>query len=270
MELDLSADGHVHTYLCGHATGTMEDYVKAAIDKGLRRITFLEHLEAGIDYAPRTWLTDEDFDFYFNEGERLRARYGDRLHIGLGVEVGYNPECPEVLVKRLASRSWDRIGLSYHFHRLSNAGCHLNLLSRKRDNLDIMERYGSEELLCHYFDALIEAVATIPATMLCHLDAGLRHLPGRRFTEIHRQQIEVLLAGVRRAGMALEINTSGFDLNGFPFPPVGIIKRADELGIALIPGSDAHQPSDVGRYFKQLPELLDSTLQPSPPSGKRH
>jgi histidinol-phosphatase (PHP family) len=70
--------------------------------------------------------------------------------------------------------------------------------------------------------------------------------------------------------MALEINTSGFDLNGFPFPPVGIIKRADELGIALIPGSDAHQPSDVGRYFKQLPELLDSTLQPSPPSGKRH
>ncbi|MCB2215483.1 histidinol-phosphatase [Desulfofustis glycolicus] len=270
MELDLSADGHVHTYLCGHATGTMEDYVIAAIDKGLQRITFLEHLEAGIDYAPRTWLCDDDFDFYFSEGDRLRSRYGDRLQIGLGVEVGYNPECPEVIIERLASRSWDRIGLSYHFHRLPDTRRHLNLLSRKRDNLEIMERYGCEELLSHYFDALIEAVATIPADVLCHLDAGLRHLPGRRFSGAHRQQIEVLLAAVRRSGMALEVNTSGFDLQGTPFPPTDILKRANELGIALIPGSDAHQPSDVGRYFDRLPELLSATRQPLPPSEKQH
>jgi histidinol-phosphatase (PHP family) len=270
MLLDLSADGHVHTALCGHATGTMEDYVKAAIDKGLQRITFLEHLEADIDYSPRTWLTDDDFDYYFSEGERLRARYGERLHIGLGVEVGYNPECPEVLVKRLASRSWDRIGLSYHFHRLPDTGSHLNLLSRKHDNLEIMKRYGSEELLSQYFDALIEAVTVIPATVLCHLDAGLRHLPGRRFTDSHHRQIDVLLAAVCRTGMALEINTSGYDLHGTPFPPADIIERARRLNIALIPGSDAHQPCDVGRYFERLPGLLNSVLHPSPPSGKQH
>ncbi|MBE0582744.1 MAG: histidinol-phosphatase [Desulfofustis sp.] len=270
MHLDLSADGHVHTSLCGHATGTMEDYVKAAINKGLKRLTFLEHLEADIDYSPRTWLTEKDFDYYFSEGERLRTCYGKQLHIGLGVEVGYNPECPEVLVKRLASRTWDRIGLSYHFHRLPGSDGHLNLLSRKRENLEIMERYGSEELLCRYFDALIEAVAVIPATVLCHLDAGLRHLPGRRFTDSHHRQINVLLAAVSRAGMALEINTSGYDLHGVPFPPADIIERARRLNIALIPGSDAHQPSDVGRYFERLPGLINSAPDPSPPSEKQH
>jgi histidinol-phosphatase (PHP family) len=153
---------------------------------------------------------------------------------------------------------------------LPDARYHLNLLSRKRGNLEIMESYGSDELLRHYFDALIEAVATIPADVLCHLDAGLRHLPSRRFSEAHRQQIEVLLATVRRAGMALEVNTSGFDLHGTPFPPADIIKRASELGIALIPGSDAHQPSDVGRHFDRLPEMLNATRQPLPPSEKRH
>ena len=40
----------------------MEEYVQAAIKLGLRRITFLEHLEAGIDYFETTWLSDENFD----------------------------------------------------------------------------------------------------------------------------------------------------------------------------------------------------------------
>lgn len=230
----------------------MEDYVKAALDKGLRRITFLEHLEAGVDYAPRTWLTDEDFDYYFSEGARLRTIYGGRLEIELGVEVGYNPDCPEILLKRLAARSWDRVGLSYHFHRLPESTQHLNLLSHQQENLKIMERYGSEKLLGHYFATLIEAVATIPADVLCHLDAGLRHYPGRHLTDGHRRQIDRLLKAVQQTGLSLEINTSGYDLRGVAFPPPDIIQRARELNIALIPGSDAHQPADVGRHFDRL------------------
>ena len=45
--IDLRTDGHVHTSLCNHASGTMEEYVKAAIGKGLEAIVFLEHLETG-------------------------------------------------------------------------------------------------------------------------------------------------------------------------------------------------------------------------------
>ena len=43
-------DYHVHTSLCNHATGTMEQYVRAGVDKGLTTIGFLDHLtfqEAG-------------------------------------------------------------------------------------------------------------------------------------------------------------------------------------------------------------------------------
>ena len=72
--IDIYTDGHVHTSLCHHATGTMEDYVAAAIQKGLKHIVFLEHLEIGIQYFESTWLSEEDFSQYCQEGIRLKEK----------------------------------------------------------------------------------------------------------------------------------------------------------------------------------------------------
>ena len=92
--------------------------------------------------------------------------------------------------------------------------------------------------------------------MLCHLDAALRHYPALRFDDSHRQQIIDLLDAVQERGVALEINTSGFDFRGTPFPAPWIITLALERGIPLSAGSDAHRPEDVGRYFDRLPAFL--------------
>ena len=86
--IDVKTDGHVHTRLCHHASGEMEEYVQAAIARGLEKIIFLEHLEMGIRYFESTWLSEEDFAYYFKEGERLREKYRGAVEIGLGVEVG--------------------------------------------------------------------------------------------------------------------------------------------------------------------------------------
>jgi histidinol-phosphatase (PHP family) len=97
--------------------------------------------------------------------------------------------------------------------------------------------------------------------VLCHLDAVLRHLPGIRFNEEHRRLIGVLLDGMRAKGVALEINTSGFDYRGEAFPAPWIIAEALQRGITLRAGSDAHRPSEVGRHFEQLPGYL-AAIQP--------
>ncbi len=87
-------DIHIHTRFCGHATGEMEEYVQAAIQKKLKKIIFLEHMEEGIRYFQgKTWLSEDDFDAYFAEGQRLRSTYAAEIEIGLGVECGYNPDC---------------------------------------------------------------------------------------------------------------------------------------------------------------------------------
>ncbi|MDD3618604.1 MAG: histidinol-phosphatase [Desulfobulbaceae bacterium] len=266
--IDLRLDGHVHTRLCRHATGSMEDYVRAAMAKGLRTIVFLEHLEAGISYGERTWLTEEDFAVYFEEGLRLRSIYADRLAILLGVEVGYNPLAVDILQDRLARHPWDRVGLSYHF--FFDGRRHLNMVSRKRHNIDALAAIGPDTVVEHYFSQLISALDCFDnVTVLCHLDAVMRHSPSLRFNDSHWEQVERLLDIVRRKNISLEINTSGYALRNEPYPGRRIIRRAVELGIPLTAGSDAHHPEQVGRCFELLPAYLsDLRRADRPPSAE--
>lgn len=252
--IDTSVDGHVHTRLCHHAVGEMEEYVEVAIQRGLATLIFLEHLETDIRYKPRSWLNDEDFAFYFEEGERLKQRYQGRIDVRLGMEVGVNSLALPAIRQRLAHYPVERVGLSCHFY--SHGDLHLNLLSRRRQSLDLLAEIGADAVVDAYFDALIEAVALLDCDVLCHLDAVLRHLPGIQFNAYHRRQILALLDGMQARGVALEINTSGFDYRGSAFPAPWIVAEAMQRGIPLQAGSDAHQPSEVGRHFERLPDYL--------------
>ncbi len=259
--IDISTDNHIHTKYCHHAIGEMEQYVQAAIDKKLSKIIFLEHMEAGVNYFEVTWLTENDFDNYFTEGKRLQQKYKFQIHIGLGVEVGYSPSNREELLTRLKKREWDQVGISYHFSKHQKFIYDLNLVSRKQPNIDHIDTAGRDEVLSDYFLTLKEAVKCIPGTMLCHLDAALRHQQDLKFTPTHIQLIDDLLIEVKKKGMALEVNTSGFAMRDEPFPKKQLIKKALDLGIKLVASSDAHKPEDVGRYFDRLPAYIDSARQ---------
>ncbi len=254
--IDILNDGHIHTRLCHHAVGEMEEYVLAAIRKGLHTICFLEHMEAGISYFETTWLSEEDFNFYFAEGKRLRNVYGDTIRIELGVEVGYNPSHRLELQDRLSKRSWDRIGISYHFYKPAGFSQHINLVSRKKHNIETLAQLGTDTVLHHYFDTLLEAVTYLPGTVLCHLDAALRFQPDLLLTEKHLEKVQALLDRVRQKKMALEINMSGIAIRKKPFPTTEIIQMARERGIPLVAGSDAHIPEDVGRFFDTLNQYV--------------
>lgn len=258
--IDITRDGHVHTALCGHAVGEMEDYVRAAAAKGLRSLCFMEHLEADIRYFKRSWLTDADFDAYFAEGRRLQEVYGDRIEIVLGAEMGINPEAKDELRRQLARHPFKRVGLSCHYHPYE--GRHCNLLSRGGDNLAELARLDADAVLTRYFTNLIHAARTFDCAVLCHLDAGMRHVPGIEEHMVrHRPLIMTLLETLRERGMALEINTSGFVNRGHPYPADWIIREALRLGIPLQAGSDAHSPEDVGRFFERLPGYLAGLVQ---------
>ena len=130
--MNILSDGHIHTKLCNRSSGEMEEYVQAAIAIGLKEMIFLEHMEEGINTPVKTWLNEQDFDIYFKEGKRLKAKYHGKIIIQLGVEVGYNPEYKEEIITRLAGRKWDKIGLSCHFFSPGPDLQHINLLSRNR------------------------------------------------------------------------------------------------------------------------------------------
>lgn len=259
--IGLHSDGHVHTRLCNHAAGEMEEYVQAAVYRGLKEIIFLEHMETGICYDEATWLTEEKFAFYRKEGLRLREQYRDQIDIKLGIELGYNRDALGETLARLQANTWDRIGISCHFLRIPGEKQHINILSRRQDNIERATRYGTEELMTCYLDRLTEAVRLLPGDVLCHLDAGLRYA-SVNLTTAHYQQVEKLLHAVKEQGMKLEINTSGFRMRNEPFPSHAILKIALRLDIPLVAGSDAHRPEDVGGYFSRLPAYINSAVSP--------
>jgi histidinol-phosphatase (PHP family) len=248
--IDISTDHHVHTRLCNHASGDMEEYVQAAIENGLKRIIFLEHFEIGITYFESTWLSLDDFIFYQTEGHRLREKYQQDLEIGIGVEVGYNPDHVREILEFLQTYEWDWVGLSYHF--LKTEGFYANLVSRRQINLDTLGKIGVDKIITIYLQTLLQAVDQIPANMLCHLDAVLRHHPEISFSPQHYVLFRKLLEKMVKRKLVLEVNTSGFPIRGEPFPALTVLKEAVNLGVSLVPGSDAHRPGDVGRHFDKL------------------
>jgi histidinol-phosphatase (PHP family) len=234
----------------------MEEYIVAALGNGLKRLIFLEHFEAGINYFESTWLSPEKFLQFRQEGETLREKYKGKIIVGLGVEVGFNPLCIDEIKDFLRAHAWDRVGLSCHF--FYHEGKHVNMLSRKKANLAEFTSIGIGKVLDEYFNNLLQAVDQIPANVLCHLDAVLRHHDQVRFDKRHLKLIRTILQHAAERQIALEVNTSGFPLRGEPFPSLSILKMAQKQGLDLVAGSDAHRPRDVGRFFDRLPRLLDS------------
>ncbi len=251
--LDITGDHHVHTHFCNHATGEMEEYVVAAIEKGLTRLTFLEHLEGGLNYTPRIWLSSEVFQEYFTQGERLQEQYGKQIIIRLGAEVGYSSGAVDELLALLDAFPFTHCGLSCHFY--FDGTEHLNMLSRRTDHIKKMAELGTEPILDAYFTNLIQGCQDIPCDKLCHLDAALRHNTPV-LTAHHHSLIEELFAVMLEKDIALEINTSGYELRPHPYPAFEFIDNARQLGIPLIIGSDAHRPEQVGRFFARAAEEL--------------
>ncbi len=250
-EIDLTSDGHVHTKLCHHAEGEMEEYVEAAWACGLKEIIFLEHYEVGINYKEEaTWLSEDAFRFYQKECQRLAQKYEGQIRVGAGVEIGLNPQKLSEIQDFIDSYQWARVGLSYHY--FESDGEHINMLSRKKDNIDRFDYLGHEKVLSQYFTALRDVLEVLDVDVICHIDAPLRYCHGVEFVTEHWYLIDELLAEMAKKKRALEINTSGFDVRGEPFPGVAIIDRARRAGLKFVAGSDAHRPQDVGRYFDRL------------------
>ncbi len=256
FNVDLTADKHIHTRLCRHAEGTMKDYVEAALRAGLRKITFLEHLEVNIHTRRQSWLTMDDFAEYFRRGRRLQKKYRSRIDIGLGVEAGYNSQAIESLQQSLARYPWDTIGLSYHFYPLG--GLHYNMVGRNREHIAALKEKGLNKVAEDYFSGLIQALEYITCDTICHLDAVMRYVPAFQFTRSHLLLIDTLLQSMQAKGVALEVNTAGYTIRDHPHPCPQITKKAIRLSIPLVVGSDAHHPSQVGRYFDRLPDWFQS------------
>lgn len=239
MKFDL----HTHHDRCGHASGSIEDYIVSAIEAGITAIGISDHspyFAHELDQPqPKIAMARSEFPNYIAEVLRLKEKYRDRIEVLLGVESDFYPEHLDVYRSFYSPYPFDYIIGSVHQTR------GVSIFNRKRWT-NIAESKHAEEKR-HYYELIRQSADSGLFQVLGHIDAMKGYYP--RFSDIKGAEdaIDEALKAVARNDIAIEINTSGKtkDVGGW-YPSDEILARALHFGADVTFGSDAHEPGRVG------------------------
>lgn len=254
--MSIIADFHLHTDHSGDSTAPMETQIRAGLARGLSYMCFTDHYDPEFPYenvpdvAAGTF--ELDYNSYRQEFLQMRNRYGDRIDLRFGIEIGLQPHLGDYL------RSYFSTHAEYDFIIGSNHLC---------GGTDpyypaFLESITEEEALSLYLEDTLKNIKAFPDIDSCgHLDYVARYLPHRdvfytydRFADL----IDPILRELTDRGIALEVNTAPL-LKGFRYfnPLPDILKRYREMGGDLITiGSDAHVPEKIAGCFDKTAQIL--------------
>lgn len=239
-------DYHMHTPLCGHATGQPEEYARQALKVGLEEIGFSDHAPFVSQEATAIMMNREQLPEYHKMIEDVRQKYEGRLRIRIGIEADFVPGYEEKTKAILDDYSYDYVIGSVHY--IQNWGF---------DNLDEVKKWDEQDVMTVYRDyyALLRQGAQSGLfDIMGHVDLVKKF--GHRPVENLRDEIEKTAKVFKETGMAIEINTAGLRKPVKEiYPALDILKIYADAGVALTFGSDAHNPDDVGRDFDQALDL---------------
>ncbi len=241
-------DYHIHTPFCGHASGKMEEYVRAARHKGLTEMGFADHLPLFHTEDPTLAMCHEDLPRYIDRVHELQAENRD-FPVRLGIEADYIGAHLEDVAEVLARYEFDYIYGSVHF--IGGWGFDQSRFKFEFERRDIDEVYEI------YFGLVMEAARTGLFDVMTHLDVVKKygHRPSRDMKPLYRE----VAATLSKSGVAIELNASGLSRPvGEIYPSLEILEIMHEYAVPITFGSDAHKPSQVGREFDQLLRLARS------------
>lgn len=247
----MPVDYHIHTRLCGHAEGELEEYVSQARARGLEEMGFsdhlpLYHLEAGDGRRRRYAMDLDELDGYVREVERLAA--GARAPvIRLGIEADYIPGREADLERLLRAYPFDYVIGSVHFIDDWAFDDPLYVEEYSRRDLD--------RLYERYFGLVAGAAATGLFDIIGHVDLI------KKFGFFPAGDLEGLYAGtavlLARAGVAVEVSTAGLRKPvGEIYPGKRLLSHCRQAGVPVTLGSDAHAPRQVAMDYAQALDLL--------------
>ena len=242
-------DYHVHTSLCNHANGAMDQYIQKAIKAGLREICFLDHLTLHKNGRGQS-MEPADVPFYFHCARQLAHQYEGQIRVKVGLEVDFDPETADRAEDIIRPFDFDVIGGSVHFID------HMNIVSSK--NTKDRESQPIDALCDQYLDQMDQMVSRNFADIVCHLDVIKKF--GRRPSPAMEEKFNALLSKIGYKQLTVELNTSGVDHPAKEFyPGAALLKACHDRGIPMTIGSDAHEPGQVARHFEAALALLRST-----------
>lgn len=233
------ADYHLHTYLCGHATGAPVEYARAALQAGLSEIGFADHAPMRTDGFDDWRMRQDELAEYVEMIRRLRTEF-PRLTIRLGLEVDYIPGYEDWVCELANMHQWDYFIGSVHY-----------VGDWDIDNAKKVQLWHEREVdlvWAEYFELLARAAHSRLFDIIGHVDLpkkfGFR--PRGDCTRLY----EMFIREAAAAGVAIEVNTAGLRKPCAEiYPASELLRIARSYNVPITFGSDAHAPDEVGAGF---------------------
>lgn len=241
MRIDL----HNHTTLCNHATGTMDEYVKRAIELGIDQFGFSEHAPMDFDKEYRLDLSQKDY--YENEVKRLKEEYKSQIKILLAYEVDFmqNVKMLDVILNAKV----DYLIGSVHF--LDGWGF---------DNPEFIGKYENsniDKIWQDYFDTIETMAKSKYFDVVGHIDLIkiFKFLPKKDIKLIAQNALKE----IKKSDMVIEVNAAGLrkPINEI-YPSKDILELIYELDIPITLSSDAHSIDQVGFRYEEVVSFVKS------------
>jgi histidinol-phosphatase (PHP family) len=247
-------DSHVHTRFSCDCETEMSVMCEAAIARGLREIAFTDHVDFGPNDPPGYFNPVE----YLQSIEDCRSRYGDRLTIRAGVELGEPHLFAQEMHTVLTAGDFDFVIGSAHYAALlpsssdpSETATLQCAWSESFFDQPLRQAYEA------YFRQVVGLAARGDFDVLGHVDLVKRD--ARHYNKPYdgpapyADMIRTALRSVIERGKGIEINTSPlYKGKGMtdPCPSLEVLRWYREMGGEILTiGSDAHLPDKIGSHF---------------------
>lgn len=244
MSTPVLYESHAHTPLCKHALGEPADYVAVAERRGLAGIIFTCHSPLPDGHSLQWRMAPEQFETYLELVESTRRRFAGRIDVRVGLESDYFPGVEGWLERLHARARLHHVLGSVHMQMAEYRAVYY-----KGDD------FAYQQL---YFEHLAQAAETGLFDTLAHPDLVKNEAPAAWDFGRIRPTIERALDRIARAGVAMELNTSGLqkavsEMN----PGPAMLRLMQRRGIPVVIGADAHRPERVGDQYRQALDLLE-------------
>ena len=218
---------HTHTPLCGHATGTEEEYVLRAIEGGIRVMGFSDHIPFRFPdgyEATGVRVPVAKAEVYRDTLCALREKYTHQIELHIGFESEYYRDEFSTMVENARTWGAEYLILGQHYVRPEHPnGRHCNVPT---DDVRLLEEYA---------DSLVEGIRSGIFTYVAHPDMF-------RFTgedAIFQDVMRRVCVASRECGVPLEINFYGIrDHRHYPRKALWEIVGQEHAPVTF--GFDAH------------------------------
>lgn len=245
-------DYHTHNYRCGHAVGTLEEYIQSAIAKGMEEIGLSDHmplLHISPEDNPDIAMLHEELPRYVEECLILQEKYKHQITVRVGLEGDYIEGYEEQIAEIVNGYPWDYVIGSVHFLGTWDV----------TDFRQVHQWEGKSVIGAYeqYFDAIQKAAATGLYDYIGHIDAIKRF--GFRPEEDATPLENAALQAVKAHNLAFELNAAGIHAPCKEmYPSISMLERARAYDIPVTYGSDAHHPDKVGQKGMEAQAMLEN------------